>query len=77
MIITDTPGTVFENMSMDTVGPLPKTQKLNEHILTIQDNFTKYLLAIPRPNSLASTIADALVTKCICIFGSPRAILTD
>ena len=53
------------------------TQKLNEYILTIQDNFTKYSLAMPLPNSLASTIADALVKKCICIFGSPRAVLTD
>ena len=36
-----------------------------------------YSLAIPLPNSLASTIADALVKKFICIFGSPRAVLTD
>ena len=53
------------------------TQKLNEYILTIQDNFTKYSLAIPLPNFLASAIADALLKKFICNFGSPRAILTD
>ena len=76
-IITDTPGTAFEKVSMKIVGPLSVTEKLNEYILTIQDNFTKYSLAIPRPNSLASTVADALVKKFICIFGSPRAILTD
>ena len=55
MIITDTPGTAFEKVSMDIVGLLPVTQKLNEYILTIQDNFTKYSLAIPLPNSLTST----------------------
>ena len=53
------------------------TQKLNEYILTIQDNFTKYSLVIPLPNFLASAIADALLKKFICNFGSPRAILTD
>ena len=63
MIITDTPGTAFETISMDIVGPLPVTEKLNEYILTIQDNFTEYSLAIPLPNSLASTISDALVNK--------------
>ena len=30
MIKTDTPGTAFEKFSMDIVGPLPVTQKLNE-----------------------------------------------
>ena len=67
----------FEKVSMDIVGPLLITQKLNEYILTIQDNFTKYSLAIPLPNSLTSTIADARVKKFISIFGLPRVILTD
>ena len=49
----------------------------NLYILTIQDNFTKYSLAIPLPNHQASTIADAFVKKLICIFGSPKGVLTD
>ena len=75
--MTDTPGAAHEKISMNIVSPLPITQKWNEHVLTIQDNFTKYSLAISLPKSLASTIADALVKKFICIFGSPREILTD
>ena len=49
---------------------------LHTYILTIQDNFSKYSLTIPLPNHQASTIADAFVKKCICIYGSPKAVLS-
>ena len=77
MVITDTPTPDFEKISMDIVGPLPETKCGNLYILTIQDNFTKYSLAIPLPNHQAGTIADAFVKKIICIFGSPKGVLTD
>ena len=72
MVITDTLTTAFEKVSMNIFGPLPETKSGNLYILTIQDNFTKYSLAIPLPNHLAGTIADAFVKKFICIFGSPK-----
>ena len=62
---------------MDIVGPLPETESGNLYILTIQDNFTKYSLAIPLPNYQASTVTDAFVKKFICIFVSPKGVLTD
>ena len=77
MAITDTPTTAFEKISLDIVGPLPETKSGNLYIVTIQDNFTKYSLAIPLPNHQAVTIADAFVKKFICIFGSPKGVLTD
>ena len=61
----------FEKISMDIVGPLPETKSGNLYI-----NFTKYSLAIPLSNHQASTIADAFVKKFICIFGSPKGVLT-
>ena len=62
---------------MDIVGQIPETKSGNLYSLTIQDNFTKYFPAIPLPNHQASTIADAFVKKFICIFGSPKGVLTD
>ena len=62
---------------MDIVGPLPQKKSGNLYILTIQDNFTKYSLAIPLPNHQACTIADAFVKKFIFIFGSLKGIVTD
>ena len=77
MVITDTPGTSFDKVAMDIVGPIPKTRRDNEYILTIQDQLTKFCVAIPLPNATASTSADALVKHFICIFGPSKAIFTD
>ncbi|XP_053597516.1 uncharacterized protein LOC128668466 [Microplitis demolitor] len=77
MIITDTPAEPFDKISIDTVGPLPQTPSGNMHILTVQDNLTKYCVAVPIPNIKAETIADALARRVIIQFGSPRVILSD
>ena len=67
MVITNTPTTAFEKISMDIVGPLPESKYGDIYILTIQDDFTKYSSAIPLPNQQASTIADSFVRKFIFI----------
>ena len=59
MVITDTPATAFAKIAMDIVGSLPRTIKDNEYTLTIQDQLSKYCVAIP--DATATTIADALV----------------
>ncbi|KMQ84107.1 enzymatic polyprotein endonuclease reverse [Lasius niger] len=75
MIITDTPGSSFDKVAMDIVGPLPKTERGNEYILTLQDQLTKFCMEIPLPNQTAETIAEAFVDRFICILGAPKAIL--
>ena len=77
MVITDTPGTVFEKIALDIVGPRPKTKDNNEFILTLQDQLSKFSIAVPLQNALATTIVDAFIKKFICIFGAPKVILTD
>ena len=47
MIITDTPIELFDKVSIDTVGKLRNTPHGNCHILTIQCNLTKCLIAVP------------------------------
>ena len=69
--------TAFQKISMDIVRKILITSAQNQNILTIQDNFTKYSLAIPLPNHQAGTIADAFVMKFICIYNSPKVVLTD
>ena len=77
MVITDTPIEPFDKISIDTVGPRPVTTNGNKHILTIQDNLTKYCIAVPIENLKAETIADALARNLIAIYGAPRIILSD
>ena len=77
MTLTDTPDAAFDKISMDIMGPLPTTQTNNSYILTIQDLLTKYSLAIPLQHAGAVQVADAFTNEFICIFGAPKAILTD
>ena len=50
MLITYTPAEPFDKVSLDTVGKLPTTPNGNRHILTMQENFSKYCIAVPIPN---------------------------
>ena len=43
--ITDTPDSVWQNCSMDIVGPLTQTYEGNKYLLTFQDELSKYTLA--------------------------------
>jgi len=58
---------------MDIVGLLPKTTERNSYILTIQDHFTKFSLAIPLKSITATQVADALLKYFICIFGANKS----
>lgn len=53
------------------------TQDGNVHILTIQDNLSKAVAAVPLPDIRAVTVADALLNHYIAIYGCPRVILSD
>lgn len=48
---------------MDIVEPLPRIKGGNEYILTIQDELSKFCLAIPLADQTAATIADRLCTS--------------
>ena len=77
MILTDTPLDAFDKVSMDIFGPLPITNNGNKYVLTIQDQLTKYSVAVPLMQANSEEIAKAFTRRFICQFGSPKAILTD
>ena len=77
MIITDTPAKPFDKVSLDTVGKLPTTPNGNRHILTMQDNFSKYCIAVAIPDLKTTTVAHAIATNLFALYGAPRCILTD
>jgi hypothetical protein len=67
----------FEKCYMDVVGPLPITQGNNRCILTLQDDLSKYVAAIPIHQQEAQTIAKAFVERIVLIYGTPRILQTD
>jgi len=77
MVLTDTPDAAFDKVSMDIMGPLSASRNGNAYILTIQDLLTKYSLAIPLQRAGAIDVANAFVNNFICVYGAPKALLTD
>lgn len=75
--LTTTPQKPFDDVSIDTVGPLPTTANGNKYAITAQCNLTKYLIVIPIQNKEAATIARALVDNVILQYGQIQKIITD
>ena len=66
----------FSRVIIDWVGPLPKTKKGCEYLLTIMCASTRFPEAIPLRNIKAKTIVNALV-KFFTFVGLPKSIQSD
>lgn len=77
MVITDTSIDVFDKIALDIVGPFEISENGYKYILTMQDDLSKFSLAIPLVTATADDIARALVDNFICKYGCPKLILTD
>jgi transposase InsO family protein len=53
------------------------SEKGFQYLLTFQDNFSKFVGAIPVENLESQTIAENFVRHIVCNFGLPEVILTD
>ncbi len=50
----------WHHIGIDFIGPLVPSTQGNKYILTISDYFSKYVLAIPMEDKLASGVSAAL-----------------
>jgi transposase InsO family protein len=63
--------------SLDTVGPLPVSERGNKYLLTFIDHFTRFCDAIPIVRQDTETVAREFVTKIVVQFGVPKKLLTE
>lgn len=61
---------------MDLIGPLKKTVKDHQYVLTVTDLFTKWVIAEPLKCGSSTEVAEALVSK-LYTFGVVRKIITN
>ena len=73
-ILTDTPMEPNEKVALDIIGPLPKTKRGNQYILSIQDQLTKYLMLIPLKDQKAETIIPQLMDHYVHVFSAPKKV---
>lgn len=77
LILTPTPRHAFDTVLIDTIGPLPKTEKCNEYAITVICDLTKYLVVIPVKSKHANVIAKGIFEKFILTYGPMQKIITD
>ena len=76
--LTDMPGEPFEKIYLDIVGPLdPPSARQHSYILTIKDDFSKFVMAIPLKRKTAQEVAEHFVQKWVLQFGVPKVVTTD
>ena len=68
--------TLFERVSVDTLGPLPIDENRNEYIIVMIDHFSRFVELEPTTSCTSMDFARALV-KLIGRYGIPKEILSD
>lgn len=72
--IVDLPGQI---LSLDFVGPFPRSKKGNKWLLVAADWFSKYTYIFPLKHSKSNNIVDTIENNIFLIFGVPQILITD
>lgn len=67
----------WEVITVDFIGPLPKSSKQNKHLLVIQDKFTKWVECVPLREATAVGLKKAIRERIFCRFGWPKKLISD
>ena len=71
------PGRLFDRLQCDFIGPFPKTKLGHRYIFLLTCAFSRWTMAFPLLTLDAAEVTQVFYDKFICIFGTPREILTD
>lgn len=70
-------GASMERVHLDFIGPLPRTEQGNEHILMMVDQFTKWVECVRLLSQTAEETAKAAVNQFFSRFGCRFQVFTD
>lgn len=68
---------LWDVVSADLVGPLPRSKKGNTVVLVMQDKFTKWIEQQPLRQATAPAVAKAFRERVAMRLGCPRRVITD
>jgi len=68
---------VNEVVCVDLVGPLTVSNNKNKYILSILDQFSRFVAAVPLPDKSAWSVVTAIMTNWISLYGAPTTIRMD
>lgn len=67
----------FQAISMDLLGPFPKSKKGNQYVFVVTDYFTKFVLVQPLRKATTSPMIKFLREQVFLIFGVPEIVIFD
>lgn len=67
----------WDIISIDIVGPLPRSTSGYAYILSVLDCFTKYVLLFPIRSANATSIVKIMEDNVFLVYGAPKRIITD
>ena len=70
-------GYPFRKLSVDFVGPLPRSRRGNEYLFTVRDVFTRWLEAFPVKRATAEVAVNLLIKEIFSRFGLCESIHSD
>ena len=68
---------VNEVICIYLVGPITLSNNKNKYILSILDQFSRYVAAVPLPDKSARSVVNTIMTNWISLFGAPATIRMD
>lgn len=71
------PTTAFEVISIDLMGPYPRSKNGNRYVITVMDLFTKWLEAYPIPKVTTTIITRRLENEFFMRYGYARMVISD
>jgi hypothetical protein len=77
LTITDTPSVVFEKFIVDILGPISPSDEGNRYILTVQDDLSTFLIAVPLKVQTAEEVARAFVENVVLVYRQPQVVLSN
>ena len=73
-IAADSP---WDLVGIDLVGPFRVTPRMNKHILTMIDYYTRWVIFVPLRESKAKDVVEAVMENLVHKFGMPAGMISD
>ena len=70
-------GHPWERISIDLVGPLPRTERNNRYCMVVCDDFSKWVELLPIPDATAETCARVLINEIFARYGCSYLLHSD
>ena len=68
---------VIKVVCIDLVGPITMSSNKNKYILSILDQFSRFVAAVPLPDKSAKSVVSSIMTNWISLYGAPATIRMD